>query len=205
MLALVLISFLIGLYFYPQMPAQMASHWGANGEVNGYMSSFWGVFFLPFMLVGLALLFALLPRIDPLKHNIEQFRGAFDVFILFFFLFMLVIYLQTLLWNIGIRISFNATMPVGIGLLFFFTGILLEKAKRNWFIGIRTPWTLSSEVVWDKTHKIGGKLFKVAGLISLVGILFQPYAVYFILIPTLFVTFYTISYSYFAFRQLKKP
>ena len=203
-IAFVLVSFLMGIYFYPQMPENVASHWNASGEVDGYMSRFWGVFFMPIMLIGIALIFILIPRIDPLKHNIEQFRKHFDVFIILMFVFMLALYLQTILWNLGIHISPNATLPVGIGLLFFYTGILVENAKMNWSIGIRTPWTLSSEVVWDKTHKIGGKLFKIAGLIGLIGIFFQPYAVYFILIPALSVALITVVYSYIAYKQLGK-
>jgi len=57
-------------------------------------------------------------------------------------------------------------MVPALGILFYYCGILIENAKRNWFIGIRTPWTLSNEKVWERTHKIGGKLFKIAGLIA---------------------------------------
>jgi uncharacterized membrane protein len=201
-LGLVLLSFLMGFYFYPQMPERVASHWNASGQVDGYMPRFWGVFFMPVVLIVMALLFILIPRIDPLKHNIEQFRRHYDAFIFVLMVYMMALHLQTLLWNIGFHISPNATMPVGVGLLFFYAGIMIENAKMNWFIGIRTPWTLSSEVVWDKTHKVGGKMFKIAGLIGLSGVFFQSYAVYFILIPALFVAVYTIVYSYIAYKQL---
>ncbi|MGQ9811085.1 MAG: SdpI family protein [bacterium] len=79
------------------------------------------------------------------------------------FIFMLSIHFQVILWNVGNKISPNLTLQLGIGLLCFYIGILLKNAKRNWFIGIRTPWTVSSEKVWDETHKIAGKLFKIAG------------------------------------------
>ena len=201
-LGLVLLSFLMGFYFYPQMPERVASHWNASGQVDGYMPRFWGVFFMPFMLLGMSLLFIAIPHIDPLKQNIEQFRGYFDVFIILVLVFMIAVYLQTILWNKGFQINLNITLPIGLGLLFYYTGILVENAKMNWFIGIRTPWTLSNEVVWDKTHKVGGKMFKIAGLIGLSGVFFQSYAVYFILIPALFVAVYTIVYSYIAYKQL---
>ena len=203
-LGLVLLSFLIGFYFYPQMPERVASHWNASGQVDDYMPRFWGVFFMPFMLLGMSLLFIAVPRIDPLKQNIEQFRRYFDVFIILVLVFMIAVYLQTILWNKGIQISLNVTLPIGLGLLFYYTGILVENAKMNWFIGIRTPWTLSNEVVWDKTHKVGGKLFKIAGLIGLAGVFFQPYAVYFIFIPALSVALITVVYSYIAYKQLGK-
>jgi len=200
----VIISFIIGIYLYPQMPEQMASHWNAQGNVDDYISKFWGVFLMPFVFVGLALLFIAIPKIDPLKKNIEEFRKYYDGFIILFFMFMLLVYAQTILWNLGIEISPNIVIPIGLGLLFFYIGILFENAKRNWFIGIRTPWTLSSEKVWNKTHKIGSKMFKIAGIIVLIGFLFQKYIIYFTIIPVLFVAFYLVVYSYFEYQKEKK-
>ncbi len=200
-LCLVLFSFLLGVYFYPQMPETMASHWNAQGEVNGYMSKFWGLFLMPLIFLGLALFFIAIPRIDPLKANIEKFREYYDLFIILFFLFMLAIYLQTILWSLGIKISPNAFSPVGLGVFFFYTGILLENAKRNWFIGFRTPWTLSSEKVWDKTHQIGSKLFKISGIIAFLGVFFQPLAVYFVLIPIISAVTYLTIYSYLEYQK----
>ena len=203
-LGIILLSFIIGIYFYPQMPERMASRWDVQGQVVEYMPKFWGLFLMPFVFVGLALLFIAIPRIDPLKANIEKFRKYYDEFFILFFIFMLSIHFQVILWNIGIKISPNSTLPIGLGLLFFYIGILCENAKRNWFIGIRTPWTLSNDKVWEKTHKVGGKLFKIAGLIALVGVFFQGYALFFILVPVILVTLYTIIYSYFEYQKEMK-
>jgi len=200
-LGIILLSFIVGIYLYPQMPEKMASHWNIQGQVDGYMSKFWGLFLMPFVLVGLALLFTAIPRIDPLKANIEKFRKHYDGFIILLFIFMLSIHFQVILWNLGIKISPNITVPIGVGILFFYAGILCENAKRNWFIGIRTPWTLTSERVWEKTHKVGGKLFKIAGVIAFVGVFFQKYAFFFILIPVILVAAYTIVYSYFEYQR----
>ena len=95
----------------------------------------------------------------------------------------------------------NVIIPIGLGLLFFYSGVLCENARRNWFIGIRTPWTLSSEKVWKKTHEIGGKLFKVAGMITLVGTFFPGYALFFVLVPALSVVTYVIIYSYVEYQK----
>jgi uncharacterized membrane protein len=198
---ILLLSFIVGLYFYPQIPAKMASHWNIKGEVDGYMSKFWGTFLIPFMLLGLSLVFLAIPRIDPLKENIEKFRKYYDGFIIIFLIFMLAVHLQVILWNIGIHISPNVMMPIGLGLLFFYIGILCENAKRNWFIGIRTPWTLSSDKVWDKTNKLGGKLFKIAGVVALFGIFFRSYTMYFVLVPAISFAVYTIVYSYLEYRK----
>jgi uncharacterized membrane protein len=186
------------------MPEEMASHWNAKGEANGYMSKFWGLFLMPFILVGVALYFNVIPRIDPLKANIEKFRKYYDGFIILFFIFMLSIHFQVILWNLGVKISPNVTLPIGLGVLFFYIGILCENAKRNWFIGIRTPWTLSSERVWEKTHKTGGKLFKIAGIIVFVGVFFWSYALFFILVPVILVAAYTIIYSYVEYQKEMK-
>lgn len=198
---IVLLSFVAGICFYAWMPEKMATHWNAEGQVDGHMSKFWGLFLVPFVLAGLALLFFIIPRIDPLKANIEKFRKYYEGFIALFFIFMLSIHFQIILWNLGIRISPNVILPIGLGLLFFYIGILCEHAKRNWFIGIRTPWTLSSDKVWDKTHKVGGKLFKIAGAITLLGVFFRNYVLFFILIPVLLTTVYTLVYSYFEYQK----
>lgn len=203
-LIFVIVSFIIGIYLYPKMPEQMASHWNAQGNVDDYMPKFWGVFLMPFVFAGLALLFIAIPRIDPLKKNIEKFRKYYDGFIILFLIFMLLVYFQTILWNLGIEISPNIVIPIGLGFLFFYIGILFENAKRNWFIGIRTPWTLSSEKVWNKTHRLGSKMFKISGIVVLFGFLFQKYATYFILIPVLFVAFYLVVYSYVEYQKEKK-
>ena len=200
-----LLFFIIGIYFYPRMPERMASHRNIHGEVDGYISKFWGVFLLPFIFTALALLFVAIPRIDPLKANIEKFRKYYDGFIILFSIFWFSIYIQTILWNIGIQISPTIVFPVGFSFLFFYIGILCENVKRNWFIGIRTPWTLSNEKVWEKTHRNGGKMFKIAGLVALLGVLFQDYAFLLILIPVILIVAYTFTCSYFEYqKELKR-
>ena len=196
-----LLSFAIGVYYYPQMPEQMASHWNAKGQVDDYLSKFWGLFLIPITLVGLALLFMAVPRVDPLRENIEKFRRYYDGFVILFMIFMICVYLATILWSIEIRISLNVFLPIAAGIMFIGAGILCENTKQNWFIGIRTPWTMSSESVWDKTHRMAGKLFKIAGVIAIVGILFQSYAVYFVLVPAILVAVYTVVYSYLEYKK----
>ena len=109
------------------------------------------------------------PRIDPLRKNYAAFRDWYDGFILAFVLFMLAIQCQVILRGPGHRISMNLVMPVLVGLLFLYCGFFLERVEPDWFAGIRTPWTISSPAVWKKTHMPGGKLFKVAGIVSCAG------------------------------------
>ena len=184
-LAVILLSFLIGIYFYPKMPEKMATHWNLQGEVDRYAPKFFGLFLMPFISLGLFLLFIAIPKIDPLKQNIEKFRKYYDRFVILLIGFLLYVYLFTIFWNIGVRFSMIQLLMPALGILFYYCGILTENAKRNWFIGITTPWTLSSERVWERTNKIGGKLFKIAGAIAFAGMFFEKYALFFIVIPVI--------------------
>ena len=203
-LGIIVLCFTVSASLYTQMPDLMASHWDIKGEVNGYMTKFWGLFLLPTMLAGIYSFFLIIPKIDPLKENIEKFRKYYDGFIALFCLFMLIIYAHGILWNLGMKISPNIIMPFSLGFLFFYLGVLLENAKRNWFIGIRTPWTLSNDDVWNKTNKLGGKLYKVAGAIAVIGTFFPDYSIFFILVPILSVSIYTVAYSYFEYQKLNQ-
>lgn len=204
MVMLVLASVLIAGWFYPQLPDRAASHWNAEGEVDGYMDKGMAAFMFPGMMLLLAALFFIIPRIDPLKENIEKFRDAYEEMVAVILAFFLFIYLQTMLWNIGIQISMALTVPFAIGLLFIYMGFLLEKAKRNWFIGIRTPWTMSSDGVWDKTHKIGGKMFKALGILCMLSMLLGGLAFLVIAGGALIATAYLCWYSYVEYEKEKK-
>jgi uncharacterized membrane protein len=186
---------------YPAAPDLIVSHWNAAGQPDGYMSKFWGLFLIPLIMTGIVALFAILPRIDPYKKNYEKFRDYYDGFILVFVFFMLAIQIQIILWSFGYEISPNLTLPVLIGILFIYIGFLLGHAEQNWFVGIRTPWTLSSAAVWKKTHEIGGKLFIIAGIISCVGVVAGAYALWFILVPVLAVAVFTVVYSYIEYQK----
>ena len=202
--ALLAAIFIMSIAFYPRLPEMVPSHWNAQGEVDAYMSRFWGTFTAPLIMLGVVVLFLLIPKIDPLKENVNKFKGYYYEFVVAFLIFMLFMQVHTLLWSIGTKLNINIFIPIITGALFYFVGILLEKAKRNWFIGIRTPWTLSSDVVWDKTHKIGALLFKLCGIISIIGAFFARYSMYFILIPIIVSTVYLLAYSYVEYQKQSK-
>ncbi len=203
-LLIIILAFAISIYFYPIMPDKIASHWDAQGQVNGYMAKFWGLFLIPLLSIILLALFLLIPKIDPLKENIAEFRKYFDGFIVLLFLFLFYIHLLTIFWNLNIHFNMIQVLMPALAILFYYIGILTANAKRNWFIGIRTPWTLSSEKVWDKTHQLGGKMFKASAIIALLGIFFQQFAIFFVLIPVIFTAVYTIIYSYFEYQKEAK-
>jgi len=198
---ILILTFAIAITSYPFMPDPMASHWGFSGEVNGYMPRTWALLLVPFISAGLALLFLLIPRIDPLRENIGSFRRAYDLFVIGILLFLLYVSLLVILWNLGIRFNITMLLSPAMGALLYACGILIGKAKRNWFIGIRTPWTLSSDRVWDRTHAIGGKLFRLAGVLAFLGILFPGIAWLLMLGPVLAITGYLVVYSYLEYQK----
>ncbi len=200
----VLLAFVSGALLYARLPETLASHWNALGQVDGYMPRVWGVFLMPLIMVGMGLLFMAIPAIDPLKHNIAAFRPQYDRFIVLVMVFMFAVHAFTLLWNMGIQFSINRFMPVAMGLVFFFVGDLVRNAKRNFFVGIRTPWTLSSDVVWAKTHRLGAVLFQISGVVVVLGALIDRLAIWFILVPAIAAGLIPTVYSYFEFRRLER-
>jgi len=201
---LILISFAVGLYFFPLLPEKVASHWNAQGQVNGYLPKFWGAFLMPVISLGLLLIFMLIPRIDPKKENIKKFRKYFDDFIILIFIFLLYLHILTILWNLNYAFNFTQALLPAFVVLFYFIGVLIAKAQPNWSIGIRNPWTLSNTVVWQKTHQLGGKLFKISALIGLIGLIFGNLAIWFMILPLLISVLIVTVYSYVIYKQETK-
>jgi uncharacterized membrane protein len=146
----------------------------------------------------------LIPRIDPLKSNIQQFRKHYDGFVVLIMVFLFYLYLLTIFWNSGFRFNIITFLSPALAILLYYSGILIENVKRNWFIGIRTPWTLSSDRVWERTHKIGGKLFKIAGIVALAAVFYETAAIFFILVPVIIVSIFTVVYSYIEYQKEMK-
>jgi uncharacterized membrane protein len=197
---------LAGLLLWNRLPDQMTSHWNINDQVDGYMPKFWGVFLLPLVTLGMFVLFLVIPAIDPLKANVAQFRESFNPFIVLMVAFMVYLYGLTLAWNLGytnFRIS-GALLPA-LGLLFIFIGFMMRQAKRNYFIGIRTPWTLSSDTVWNETHRLGAVLFMISGALAFIGGFFGGVTAFWLMfIPIIGSTIFLLVYSYVLYGRETK-
>lgn len=192
---------IIGLVAYPVLPDLMASHWGVSGEVNGYMSKTLSVIFLPALMFGLLLLFWFLPKIDPLKSNIDKFRKYYDSFVLVVQIFLGYVFSLTIVWNLGLKFDLFRFLIPALASLFYYLGVILPETRPNWIFGIRTPWTLASGRVWYKTHELGGKLFKFSAVMILGGFFWTNLAIYFILVPLLGSSVYLFLYSYREFKK----
>ena len=194
---------LAGLLLWNRLPDLMASHWNINDQVDGYISKFWGVFMLPLITLGMFLLFLVVPSIDPMKANIAQFREAFNLFIVLIVGFMVYLYGLTLAWNLGYtNFRMSGAMLPAIGLLFIFIGFMMRQAKRNFFIGIRTPWTLSSDMVWNETHRVGAILFMISGALAFIGGFFGGTTAFWMMFaPIMGSTAFLLVYSYMLYQR----
>jgi len=203
---LIAIAMIAGAALWNQLPDPMASHWNANDQVDGTMPKFWGVFMMPLVTLGMLALFLIVPNIDPLKANIAQFRNSFNIFIVLIIGFMLYVHGLTLVWSLGkTNFKMSAAMLPFMGVLFIAIGFMLRKAKRNFFIGIRTPWTLSSDSVWDKTHQLGSVLFMASGTFAILGGLIGGTAAFWLVfVPLIGSTLFLVVYSYVLYRNETK-
>lgn len=201
---IIFISFFLAFYFYNKIPGDVvATHWGTNNQVNGYSSKFVGLFITPIISIFLLVVFSVLPKVDPYKKNFSQFSKYFQNFINIIFIFLFYIYCLTLFWNLGYSFNMIQFLSPGLALIFYYAGVLTSHARRNWFVGFRTPWTMSSPKVWEKTHQVGGKLFKLIAFITLLSLIFPNLSIFFILIPVFIVVIFIFIYSYFIYQKIK--
>ncbi len=200
-LGLITLAFGIGATLYSRLPDQMASHWNAQGIADGTMSKPFAIFLMPLIMVFLFIFLYFLPKFDPMKGNIKKFYKQYSGFIVVMTLFMFVLYLQTLLWNLGTRINPILLMSVAFAFLIYYLGILIGSTEQNWTIGIRTPWTLSNKIVWDKTHKLGAKLYRIIAFVTLLGLIFPNIAFLFLIVPLMTVSLFLVLYSYLEFKK----
>lgn len=202
-IVLIIIITAIGAYLYPQLPELVPSHWGINGEIDGWMSRNFAVFFFPSLIMVLYLLMSFLPLMDPHKSNIESFAGWYFWFKVAFVFFMGSLYLMTLCAGLGYKVNVGRYVTLGIAVLFAFIGLALPKMKKNYMIGIRLPWTLHSETVWNKTHKFGGRLFLALAVIVAIASFLPGAWTFGVLLGGIFLLLaILVWYSYSEYRKL---
>jgi uncharacterized membrane protein len=150
-------------------------------------------------------LFVILPRLDPRKERYVEFAKVYDIFRNLILAALFVVYFIASLNNLGANLDISLYIPAAIGLLFMVLGNYFGKIKRNYFVGIRTPWTMSSESVWNKTHRFGGKAFMFCGAIMiLTGFVPASWRLPLLVINITILLFGTVGYSYIAFLREKK-
>ncbi len=189
---------------YPSLPEAIPSHWDFSGNINGYSSKteFFLLALCPFFLW---LTFVILPKIDPKKENYQKFSGFFQAFSLIMVIFMDMMFLLCLYTAFHQESNLiSKIVPISVGLLFIFIGNYLPKVKPNFFVGIKTPWTLSSETVWIKTHRKGGISFLLLGVFMMITPFFSEINGYFYLTVVILTALFPTLLSYIYYEQERK-
>jgi len=208
-LLIVVAAVIASAVVYPRLPDRIPTHWelsahpsGTVPTPNGWSSRLLGAWALPIFLLGMWALVIILPKIDPRGGNYAKFGGAFEGIIISIMLFMLGMHIIILRAALGYPVAMQRIVPIGVGVLFVVIGNLLPRARPNWFVGIRTPWTLSSDRVWEKTHRFGGHVFVVGGLlIVLAALLAAQWAQIVLVIVTVLCTAVVLIYSYVEWKR----
>ncbi len=201
-LFLVVASFGLAAGLYTRLPDPVPTHWSPRGVADGFTPKPWGAFLLPLVIAGVFALFRILPKISPRGFRMDRFRRVFEILQTAILSFLFLATVVALLAAAGIPFEIHRAIFAGLGLLFLVIGNFMGKLTKNFFVGIRTPWTLASEEVWLRTHRLGGKLFVLAGLvIFLAGLLGA--GVEWLLGVTLFVAAICVLYSYLLYRRLE--
>ena len=162
-------SVVFSLVVFNRLPERMPVHWGMSGEPDRYGSRIEGAFLMPVVMAALLLLMQWYPSRDPRATNIEKFRGAYDTVVFATIALLAGIHVVAVGSALGWRIDMATVVLGGIGVLFVVLGNLLPRVRSNFIFGIRTPWTLSSEDVWTRSHRVGGYAMVAAGLLTIAG------------------------------------
>jgi uncharacterized membrane protein len=190
------------LVYLPKIPDTIPTHWNASGQADGFGGRN-SIFIIPIMFFVILILFFILPLMEVFRENMIKIYNYYYAFKIMFSIFFAVLFVATLLPILGYDINVSRVVIAMIGLLFISLGFIFPKLRRNFMFGIRTGWTLSSDEVWDKTHKIGGILFVILGALTIV-LLFtlKLETLFFVfLVLTILVSLFLVFYSYYLYKN----
>lgn len=205
-ISLIILAVFFGglIWIFPQLPVLVPSHYNVAGQVDGYLQKSTLAWLYPVFLIAIYLIFSLIPAFDPKKENYQLFWGSYLATKQSILLAIGLLIFSTLTNGAGLtHLPIEIVAPVIVGALFFAMGFFIKKAKQNWFFGLRTPWTLSSEEVWDKTHEFGGKIMSLGGLLIMAGTVFGPsISFWFFMVSIIFIVLLPLIYSYKLYKAL---
>jgi uncharacterized membrane protein len=173
---------------YSRLPDPMPTHWGISGEPDGFGSRLQGAFMLPVIMMAVFALLQWIPSLDPRAANIEKFRGSYDVVVGATIAFLGVMHVFALGNALGWNVNMTTVVFASLGAMFVVLGNLLPRARSNFVFGIRTPWTLSSDAVWARVHRVGGYAMVAAGLLTIAAAFFRPRIGFAIALPSLLLS-----------------
>ena len=196
----------MSLAVYARLPESIAVHWDLDGNPNGWMPRPIGAFFSPVFLLLLWGLLRLAPRIDPREANYRRFGEAYETIVAAVLLLLLATHGIILGIALGYHIPVGRFVPALVGALFIVIGSVMPRTRSNFWIGIRTPWTLSSDRVWTRTHRLAGYSMTAAGaLMVLAALVFPPTLRLSVLIGAIVASIIApAAYSYLTWRREQK-
>jgi uncharacterized membrane protein len=202
-LGLVVLAFALVVAVYDRLPEYVPTHWNADGVVDGKKAKPWGPFVLPLTMAGVFAVLLVLPYISPRKYEMEPFQRAYRMIQLGILGFMFVMNVLVLLAGLGWAMPVNRLLPVGIGALLAIVGNFMGKVTTNFFVGIRTPWTLAEPEIWLRTHRFAGKVIVFGGLaIAVAGLLGTN--LHFVMLGVLLTALVPAIYSYLMYLRLER-
>ena len=197
-----LVAALFGLAVMGRLPEQVASHWDAHGAVNGYSSRLVLVLLVPLMSLVMAVVLAYAPTLDPKRRNFPLHAGAYWVVTNVILAFLAMMHVLLIGFNLGWPMNINLVLGIGLGILFIVLGNLLTRVRPNWIFGVRTPWTLSSDLSWRETHRVAGYGFVVAGVVTLITGFVAPKSVLIVMLVCIGIAATaSIVWSYVAWKR----
>ena len=201
-LVIAALALAMSVWAYPQLPPTVATHWSLKGTPDGFSGRLVALGIVPIVLIAMTVLFNVLPRVDPRRENYAKFLSSYWLIANAVIVFLLVAHAMIIAAGIGFSVKIDRLMPLGIGLLFVFLGNYLTRVEPNWFIGIRTPWTLSSDTVWRRTHRTGGLLMVIGGLILAISAFLPRPAFLVLFVATIvIVAVIPIAQSYILWKR----
>ena len=194
--------FILAIIAWPHAPDSIPIHWGISGEPDNYAGKFFGLLGAPLIAVGVYIVLTVLPRLDPRRENYPKFWGKYLVIRTVVILILVAITVVTFLWVMDVDVNMTIAIFMIVGLLLIVIGNYMGKLRPTWFVGIRSPWTLSSDESWNKTHRLGGWLFVIIGLGMVIAAPFQEKVAFYILggLGAVFII-YLYVYSYLVWKK----
>ncbi|HKV59218.1 MAG TPA: SdpI family protein [Ktedonobacteraceae bacterium] len=203
-LLIIVVQVLISAGTYPFLPPMVPSHFDASGQVNGYLPKLINAILIPGISIVLFLILRFAVQIGPNLGYQNQRRAnaqIINLILVGILLFMLVIQLLTTAYALGAKVDITLVVCLAISVLFMFLGNYLGKLRRNFWAGIRTPWTLTNAVVWERTHRLGGWLFVAVGFAGILCSFIPFVRLWGILVLIIAVSIFLCIYSYICYRQ----
>lgn len=193
----VVLSWIIAVLALPHLPEVIPIHWGLYGEPNGFADKFSGILGLPVIIMLVMLLMIVMPRFHSVEFSLEAFRDIYAMLIFATIAMIFCIEAMVIVSALGVGLPVVTIISLLIGFLFIAMGGLMPHIGRNTTMGIRLPWTLASEEVWNRTHEYGGRLFMAAGVVVVIGSLITGiWATALMLVVILGTTLYISIWSY---------